>query len=320
MNKKKIGIIAGIAVVLAGGLFATQFLNKDNSAEGEERQTVSIVHDGGTTEVPVNPEKVVTLNYASLDILEELGLKDKIIGTAKGSLPSYLDEYAGEGVTDIGGLKEFNIETINELQPDLIIIEGRQSESYDDLQAIAPTIQLGSSSEDFVGSVERNVLALGKIFGMETEAEKKVDDVKERINAVKEQVESQNLDGLVMMVTDGSMSVYGEGSRYALLFDGFGFKASDSEIEVSNHGQSITYEYLMAKNPGYLFVVDKSNATGATEEPVAAKAILDNDIVKGTETYKNGNIVYLNGPAWYTGGAGLKAVDMMIADIENILK
>lgn len=320
MNKKKLSMIIGIvAVALVGGIAVGKLRGKENTKEGAEA-TISIVHDAGETQVPVNPEKIVTLSYSTLDILDEMDLEEKVVGTAKSGLPDYLQEYNVDTVEDLGGLKEFNIEKINELKPDLIIIEGRQAESYEELSAIAPTIQLGNDYKNFIGSLERNIEALGSIFNKSDFADEKMKEVSARIEAVNKKITEENLNGLAMMVSDGSMSVYGNGSRFSIIFDNFGFQAADTEIEVSNHGHSISYEYLVSKNPNYLFVIDKGYATGSAEEPYAAKEILENDLIKTTDAYKNGSIVYLNAPAWYVGGAGLQAVDLMITDMEEIFK
>ena len=319
MNKKKLGIIIGIAVVAIVGVIGATKLG-GNKGEQAGEKSITIVHNLGETKVPVNPEKIVTLSYSTLDILDEMNLEEKVVGTAKDNLPSYLEEYNNDNVTSVGGLKEFSLETINELNPDLIIIEGRQADSYEDLNAIAPTIQLGTDTADFFGSLERNIKALGQIFEKEDVAESKLNALTERVNAVSEKVKGEGYNALALMVTDGGMSVYGNGSRFTTIYDNFGFEAADTEIEVSNHGQNISYEYILAKNPNYLFVIDKSAATGKSSEPTAAKDILDNELVKSTDTYKNDNIVYLNSPAWYVGGAGLQAADLMITDIEEAIK
>ena len=40
----------------------------------------------------------------------------------------------------------------------------------------------------------------------------------------------------------------------------------------------------------------------------------------GTDAYKNGNIVYLAHPAvWYTAEGGIRALDLMIGDLESAL-
>ncbi len=42
------------------------------------------------------------------------------------------------------------------------------------------------------------------------------------------------------------------GSRFGFVHDLFGFKQADDQIEASTHGQSVSYEYILEKNPGYL--------------------------------------------------------------------
>lgn len=318
MNKKKINIIVGVAIVALIGVFAaTKLGNKDN--EGEKGETIKIIHTAGETEVPKNPEKVVVLDYASLDIMDSLDIKG-LVGLPKKNLPTYLSEYKEEKYTDLGGLKEFSLEVINEIKPNLIIIEGRQADYYEELSAIAPTIQLGTDTTKYLESLESNVNIIGQIFGKEDAATSKLKELNKRVEEVGKKIKEQGFNALATIITDGSMSVYGAGSRFSIIFEKFGFVPTDENIEVSKHGQNITYEYLLAKNPNYLFVVDKSAGTSGSEDYSAAKEVIENELVKTTDTYKNGSIIYLNAQAWYVGGAGLQAADLIIEDMEGITK
>lgn len=318
MNKKKIGIIVGVAIVALVGVFAaTKLGNKEIGEKAGE--SITITHTAGETEVPKNPKKVVVLDYASLDIMDSMEIEG-LVGLPQKNLPTYLSDYKSDKYEDLGGLKEFSLEKINELDPDLIIIEGRQADYYDDLSAIAPTIQLGTDSKNYLKSLETNVNTIGKIFDKEDSATSKLKELNKRVEAVGNKVKEKGLNALATIVTDGSMSVYGAGSRFSIIFNEFGFVPTDANIEVANHGQNITYEYLLAKNPNYLFVIDKAAGTSGTEDYSAAKEVIENDLVKTIDAYKNENIVYLNSQAWYVGGAGLKAADLMIADMEAIVK
>lgn len=311
MRKRRLLSILGAAVV-AAGLFTGC---SSTSTESKAVETITVTDRNGEVEVPKNPEKVVVLDLGSLDILDELGIE--AAGVPKSNLPEYLSEYNDDKYTDIGGVKEFNFETINSIEPDLIIIEGRQAESYEELSKIAPTLYLGSSGADYYNSLKNNAEILGKIFDKESEISEKFSTFDARINAISEKTKSENLNALVTMVSDGNMSVYGSGSRYNLIFNELGFAPTDADIEVSNHGQSISNEYLAEKNPGYLFVLDKGEITGSDAQP--AKEIIENELVKTTDTFKKGNIVYLDTQAWYVGGAGFRALDTMLKDIENAL-
>lgn len=278
-------------------------------------EIIKVTDRNGEVEVPKNPERIVVLDYGSLDIMDEIGA-DNIVGLPKSNLPDYLSKFEDEKYADIGGVKEFNFETINELNPDLIIIEGRQADSLEELSKIAPTIYLGSTGSDYLNSVKDNAAVLGKIFSKEKEVEEKLVEIDNRIDEINEKITGNNLNALAMMVSDGSMSVYGSGSRFNIIYNELGFLPTDETIEVSNHGQSISYEYIAEKNPDYLFVIDKGTITG-TGNP--AKDSIENEIIKTTDTYNNGNIVYVDSSAWYVGGAGFKALDKMLDDVQNAL-
>lgn len=96
----------------------------------------------------------------------------------------------------------------------------------------------------------------------------------------------------------------------------FGFAPADSNIEVSKHGQSITFEYILEKNPDYVFVIDRAAVAGGN---VTAEQIFDNDLIKETDAYKNGRIVYLTSQIWYVASGGLQGTNIMIEDIQQAL-
>ncbi|MDZ7548199.1 siderophore ABC transporter substrate-binding protein, partial [Clostridium perfringens] len=186
---------------------------------------------------------------------------------------------------------------------DLIIIEGRQESFYDELAKIAPVVFLGTKDGDHFGSLKTNVEVLGTIFGKKDLAEDKLKAIDKRVEELNKKVKETNKTALVTMVSDSKISVFGQGSRYRMIYDKFGFTPADDKIEVSGHGQDVSYEYLKAKNPGYLFVVDRGAVVGGNQKP--AKEVIENELVKTTDAYIEGNIVYLNPQAWYIGGSGL---------------
>jgi iron complex transport system substrate-binding protein len=49
------------------------------------------------------------------------------------------------------------------------------------------------------------------------------------------------------MTNEGQVSAFGDGSRYAIINDTFGFKSADDQIIASTHGQSVSYEYVLKK-------------------------------------------------------------------------
>ena len=124
--------------------------------------------------------------------------------------------------------------------------------------------------------------------------------------------------GLVVLASGGKISAFGPASRFGFIHDVFGVPAVDDQLEVSQHGQSISSEYIAEKNPDYLFVVDRDAVVDGGES--TAKATVENDIVKNTNAYKEGQIVYLDPNYWYLSGGGLESLVKMIDDVQAAVK
>ncbi len=65
--------------------------------------------------------------------------------------------------------------------------------------------------------------------------------------------------------------------------------------------------------------MDRDAAIG-TDSAKLAQEIMENELVKGTDAYKNGHIVYLAHPAvWYTAEGEITALDFMLQGLETAL-
>ena len=311
--KKKIVAILGMVMALSVGVMGCSTNNgSSNDVVQEENRTIIVTDQNGEVEVPVNPKNVVVLDYGSLDIMTKLGVEP--VALPKGSLPEYLSQYKDDKYVDLGGVKEFDLEKVNAAEPDLIIIEGRQESYYEDLRKIAPVLYLGTTVEnDVFASAEKNSEILGKIFEKEDSVKGELEALTNRVEAVKAKVEESNATALMVMYNEGSLSAYGLGSRYDIVYSKFGFNVVDETIESAKHGQEISFEYIKAKNPDYLFVLDRGAITGAQ---ASVKEAMENELVKTTEAYKNGKMIYVEPQAWYVGGSGLMAIDRIISDME----
>lgn len=278
-----------------------------------EQTTVSIKDSNGDrVEVQRNPQKVVVFDNGSLDTLDALGVGDRVIGAATKNLPSYLDKY--KDVESAGGIKEPDLEKINQLQPDLIIISGRQSDYKEELAKIAPTLYLAVNTKEPWESVQQNVNVLAEIFGKEDKAKEELATLTKEIEKTKEKACKLEQTALVTLVNEGQLSAYGSGSRFGLVHDVFGFKQADDQIEASTHGQSVSYEYILEKNPGILFVVDRTKAIGGDDSKDNVSA---NEIVAQTDAGKNDQVISLQPDVWYLSGGGLESMKLMVEDVNQ---
>lgn len=313
MSKKTLIIMGSLIVAVLAVFGITKYTGTSGVKEGE---TITITHDLGEIEVKVNPERVVVFDFGILDGLDALDVE--IIGTAKSSkIPEFLNKYNDEKYLDLGDLKEPNMEKIFEAKPDLIIISARMESYYEELSKIAPTLYMPLDNTDYMASFENNMRTLGQIFDKENQVEKELKEVKESVATVKEKATEKDSNALITLANDGAFSVYGEGSRFGIIHGEFGIEAVDKTIETSTHGQKASFEYVVEKNPDYIFVVDRTAVVGGES---SAKAMFDNELIKKTEAYKNGRIVYLDAQVWYTANGGFNSTKMMVEEIMKALE
>ncbi|HZG88403.1 siderophore ABC transporter substrate-binding protein [Paenibacillus sp.] len=276
---------------------------------------ITVTHQLGETVVPVNPAKVIVFDWGTLDTLDKLGVP--VAGVPQsGSVPKYLEKYAGSDYANVGSLQEPDFEKIAEIDPDLILISGRQNAHYEELSKLAPTVFVGVDSKNYMESFKSNVTTLGQIFGKEDEVAAELTAVEKRIAELNAAVTASGKNALIVLTNEGNLSAYGTGSRFGIIHDVFGFAPVDPNIEVSTHGMSVTFEYIVEKNPDYLFVVDR-NAVVAAEGAAPASALMENELVKNTKAYQDGNIIYLDPSFWYVSGGGLVSVPEMVKEVKE---
>lgn len=312
---KNKSMIIGIVLILliAVGVNIPKFIGGSNESVSEQ---ITISHKSGETLVNVNPKKVVVFDYGILDALDALEVEG-IVGVVQEGIPDYLSKYAGEEYSAIGTLKEPDMEKIFELTPDLIIITGRQADYYEELNKIAPTINLAMDNSDYLGSFKNNMNTLAQIFGKEKEVKTKVEEIENSISELNAKITEKNINGLITLANDGAFSVYGQDSRFGIIHKEFGVIPVDETIDGSTHGQKASFEYVVEKNPEYLFVVDRAAIAGGN---TSAKELFDNELIAKTDAYKNDNIVYLDPAIWYTSVGGFTSTAKMVEEINAAIK
>lgn len=294
-------------------------------AEMAQPEIVTITSFNGSYEaveltVPYDPQRIAILDMASLDILNALGLSDRVVGSASTSLDYLKDIVNAEGVENLGNIKEADMEAVMACEPDIIFIGGRLGKSYDALSEIAPVVFLSTDSElSVVESTRQNAKIIASIFGMEDEIDAKMDAFADRIDALKAFAADKN--AIIALVTNGGFNVLGNDGRCSIIGREIGFEnvGVDANVDTSTHGNEASFEFVVEKNPDYIFVMDRDAAIN-TEGAQLAQEIVENELVMDTDAYKNGNIVYLAHPAvWYTAEGGITALDMMLQDLETEL-
>ncbi|AQZ94513.1 siderophore ABC transporter substrate-binding protein [Halopseudomonas phragmitis] len=274
---------------VTGLLLATSF-----SAAALANETVTIQHSSGETEVPVNPQKAVVIDWSTLDTLQQLGVT--VQGTPSNTAPELLKQYRDGDFIRAGSLFEPDLEVLQSTQPDLIITGRRAQGQYAEVAKFGPTIDVTPDPKDLLGSLERNTRLLGQIYAREAEAEALISKLEASVQELRKLTAEQG-NGLLVLTTGGRMAAFGSGTRFGMIHDVFGLPQAVDNLQVGRHGHSVSFEFLLEANPDWLFVMDRDAAIG--REGVAAAQLMDNELVKATTAGQKGQIVYLDPVSWY---------------------
>lgn len=326
-------------------------------AQEEDEITVTGVDAAGEpveVTVPYKPERVVVLDLANLDILDNLGLGDRVVGVPTITLP-YLDSY--NALTIVGSVKTPDLEAVMSCEPDLILMGGRMAEFYEQLGEIAPVLRLTTDNAGLgeVESVRRNATTVASIFGEGEQVDTLLAQYDERIAALAAFAEGKTC--VLGMSTSGSFNLLGNDGRCSLIVNEIGFdnigadaattassgrggggrggrgeggessESSDSaqsgesaeSASTPTHGNEVSFEAIVALNPDYIFVMDRDSAISATGAQLAQE-IMENELIMKTDAYQNGNMVILENPGiWYLAEGGITSLGIMLSDLESAL-
>ena len=214
---KKTGLLI-LAAVMVLGLSACSGSNETNQSQTEavtkaEPSVVTVKTLNGDKkevdlEVPFDPKRVAVMDMAALDILEQLGLEERVVGASDTSL-DYLEKYMEkEQVAALGTIKEADMEAVMASEPDVIFIGGRLAKSYDALSEIAPVVYLSIDTQlGTLESVRKNAGIIASIFGLEEQADQLLEGFEERLAALAGF--STDKTAIVGMVTSGGFNVLG---------------------------------------------------------------------------------------------------------------
>lgn len=256
----------------------------------------------GKMAVAQNPATIAVFDMAALDTLEALGIEPQ--GTISNVYLDYLEDAAVEGAATVGTLFEPDMEALNALQPDLIIAGGRSYEQVPNLAKMAPTIDM-TIWEDTIGQGLARLNAYGEIFNKTDEAAALRAAFDEKRTAVQAAAADQGRT-LIVMTNGPKVSAYGAGGRFGWLHSAFGLQEAVDEVEKATHGEAISFEFIREANPDVLLVIDRAAAIGRDS---SARATLDNALVRETNAWKSGKVVFLDSGPIYIAAGGIQSLN-----------
>lgn len=283
------------------------------TAQGAEKVTVK--HLSGETEVVKKPQKVVLFDFGIYDSMQKLGLGDKVVALPMGNAPAYVKAGIPATVKNAGGMKEPNLAEIAALKPDLIVITGRQGKSYDALSKIAPTLNLGSDSKNYIESVKANIRLIGDLYGDQKAVDEQLAQLDKTITEAQKKAAASNKKVLVLLHNDGKLIPNNQAVVYDVV------KAQRAELPVEADADKskrrvVDTKTIAQANPDVILIVDRSEAIGAGK---LEKTVFEDQNIQETKAYKDGKITYLQSDLWYLSGGGLVSLTEQIDAVTKAL-
>ncbi|MGY2463884.1 ABC transporter substrate-binding protein [Vreelandella sulfidaeris] len=260
-------------------------------------------------------QRIATFDLGSLDTLDALGLSEQVVGVPKASLPTYLDQYAEETYTDIGGLRSPDMDAISESEPSLILYTGRQGDWETELGEIAPLLNTSLQGDDYLAAFDANVRELASRLGADSDAEEALEILHAEIESQREAL-SNAPRTLVVTHNGGNLML----NQHPVVHEVLEIDALEMPDSVTSEKRGertftpLSADAISEINPDVVLVVDRSAAIG--DEPADADALTQALSDAGAE---KAQVVMLTPALWYLSGGGLQSLRLQIEEVSSAL-
>lgn len=278
--------------------------------------TVTVEHKLGTTVIEKLPQRVVALDMNEVDFLDQLGVS--VVGMPKDFVPHFLGRYKdAPQVEDTGAIVQPNLERVHAAKPDLILITSLQAKHYKELSEIAPTIHFDVDYRDsqvkHIEVIKDHLITLGRIFGKEDLARQKSTELDAKVEEARRITQSSPEKALIVLHNNGAFSSFGMQSRYGFVFNALGVTPASPTVETGLHGQPVSSEFIQQANPGVIYIVDRTAVMEG--RPGLNAESLGNPLLRQTNAWKNGRVVFADSEAWYITAASPTSLKLVIDDV-----
>jgi len=303
MNKNLFNILFAASILT--------FTACDNPGRTAAGETVSVQHELGTAQVPVQPRRVVVFDVGTLETLDELHIP--VVGIPKDYMAKHLEKYRKDpNVQDAGSIIQPNLERVNQIKPDLVVISAVTSREYEQLSKIAPTIYLGVKNENYMQSVIDNLNTIGDIFGVRDKTDQKVAEIERKIETAVKTISASPKKSMVLMYNAGAFSTFGNNSRYGFLYTDLKAVPADENKQAGVHGTVVSSEYISRVNPDILYIIDRNEIMLGEKTD---KNEIENALIQKTNAFKNNRIIHVDPNVWYLSGGGTYSLNRMLDDV-----
>lgn len=284
-----------ICLIAVGGAFLAS--RQENGASGRENETITVTDSTGREVViPAHPKRVVLLNASHLDLYYYAGGGETIVGKPTSEALSDEVKEGTKSVQEVGVIHNPSVETILNLQPDLVI--GINVPFH---QQLIPTLEKADipvliKSLDTYEDVLETLAFYGELTGRKDTAQAKIEEIKTDYKEAVTKAEGKNPPKSLMIwgTLDSFSMATSKSFAGNLVYRLGGNNIADSIDSVAKDNSGfipLSMEYIATQNPEVIFIVTHG-------DPKAVKTELDNTLGanplwQDVSAVKNGRVYVL---------------------------
>jgi iron complex transport system substrate-binding protein len=273
----------------------------------------SIVHAMGTAEVPLSPKRVVVLDTAPLDSAIALGV---IPVGAEFHLtrPQYLGDRL-QGIDSVGLNNNPNLETIINLQPDLILGTKIGTEQlYNNLTKIAPTILTEGSGRS--GEWKENFRLHAEALGLSTQGRELLAKYDRRIATLRQKISKITPIPIVSVVATGGgrLGAYTVRSFSGSILAELGLRRPEIQTKRDRWAIEVSRESLASIDGDLLFLIESA----AIKDALKLQQFTDDKMFAQLSAVKQQRTIAVDNEVWIAGRS-IIAANRVLDDISKAI-
>jgi iron complex transport system substrate-binding protein len=286
-------------------------------ATAEPSTTRPFEHSQGTSQVPTSPERIVTTtDQNALLPLLELGVRPVASAgllTDDGTQVFRRTEgFDTSGIDFVGEYGEPNAEAIAAQRPDLIVGYEFDSDYYDTLAAIAPTVMI----QIFDRPLDEALMDFADLVGRTEQAEQLRDDYQARIDALLEQLGDRAGELSVSVITSGDPGQFyraDTGQALGTVMDDLALLRPTPQQTAASFDESFSVENLADHDADVVLVIDYS---GEDQDP-GLEALTSSPLFTNLAAARADQIFLIDGTQ--TVGAAWARMGRYLDELERLL-
>lgn len=287
--------------------------NPSPATAGEMREIIDRTEK--PVQVPVNPQRIVTLSEPTLDGVLALGVEPIGVVAGRGlqTAPEYLSKEAGH-LPIYGNIGQPNFEIIGAGNPDLILVDGTGINNNEDLmaglRAIAPTVVAGYAGTNW----RDNFTIVADALNMQEQGQAVMDSYDQQVAEIREELGPYMESTFSVIRWQGnSASMILKELPAGIALTDLGLRRPPAQDRNGRaHSEPVSLENLADIDADYMFFgtlggssVGNPNAGGSADTTAAKEALRGAAEVPGfsnLHAYQQQHILPVSGSWTSTGG------------------